>query len=197
MISRHATFALLFAAITAVACGSKDQKDAVKPEEPGEVAEPAKVREPNKEAFLEDFDHLCKILVEGKYEESLELVMLPKGMSRKRAMDMMPKLVGLLAISQDGIKVLAEKGEFGKAADLFPTSSPDLASRARADLDKSWAISLPPAQVMGEWDGERFKFFKFDKVGLIAQDPSVMEEAKRILSGKPLIDAGQREGEGE
>ena len=133
--------------------------------------------QPTQEQLAKQLTELATALEGGDMDKAADHMMVPPGRSIDEMKPMLPKLLEKKEISSAGVKILLEKGKFGKLADVFPDNAGKRAERAGVKLEECYGLRLDPAEVMAHWDGSKFKLFRLDDVGKLTPDPAPAEPA--------------------
>ncbi len=126
--------------------------------------------EPTKAQLGRQLTELATALQASDVDTAAEHMMLPPDRSLEEMKPMLPRLVVKREISAEGVKLLLEKGTFGKLVDVFPERGPKRAERLGVNVEECWAMSLDRAEVMARWTGKGFKIFRLDDVGRLGPE---------------------------
>lgn len=96
-------------------------------------------------------------------------------------------------LSEEGIKVLADKGKFGKADQVYPKLRAEaLTKRVQVPVDESYGFVARIAGEQGEalahWTGDRYKLLRADDIGKLpaALKAEANPEATKSSANEPL-----------
>ena len=121
---------------------------------------------PKKEQMIEDLYKLLEKITENKISEAKVYLNFPLDISEETIKVELKKMVVNNEISKVGIRVLSEKGLYGKFREVFLEKSDNLLKRAQLNSDdECYGIRYNEAEVAGKWNGKNFIFFRLDDVG--------------------------------
>jgi hypothetical protein len=78
---------------------------------------------------------------------------------------MMRRLVDAREITRQGIDVLAEKGQWGKLAEIHPDKADDWAKKFHVPPDQCWALAYEGAEAAFHFDGHALKIIRCNDIG--------------------------------
>ena len=149
-------------------------------------AEESATSEPIKAACLQTLKDFFQLLIDAEYEAASEHLILPADFKP----EMLKDLLSRQEISQAGIEILERSAEFGLASTVFGAKRAEyFANRAGVEVENCYGFNhetdAATAEVIGLWDGSRFKFFRIDDIGKL-------QPAKANSQPTELNKAGQR-----
>ena len=120
---------------------------------------------PTKDAVIARLRDFLKTLQAEDYERAGTFLVDFPGMSDEARKQAVAGFIPKEEISDAGIDILAERGEFGPLKDVFPDDADRLAERAGVPVDRCYGILCGDAQVAVFQKGDSLLLFRLDDVG--------------------------------
>jgi len=125
----------------------------------------SKPKEPTKETAVGLLNELCDNLLQGELRAAADLMHTPPGMDEAEKVMGVAKFLELREISTPGIKILAEKGNWGKFDDIWPERGERIANKWSLEIENCWALLYENAEAGFYWDGKGFQIIRCDDIG--------------------------------
>ncbi|MCI5055078.1 MAG: hypothetical protein MRY83_03160 [Flavobacteriales bacterium] len=122
---------------------------------------------PSKEIMIDQLYEVFEALDKKEFSQATKHFLIPESVGEQKAMQALSTFIEKKEISNSGIKVLAEHGEYGPLELVFPERGKAKADRAGVDIKKCYGYRYQEANVMGLWESGKFKFFRMDDLGKI------------------------------
>ena len=128
---------------------------------------------PDKATMIKTLSEFWDRLEQKELDEASEYLVLPPNFKP----EMLSVFTERRELSREGIQCLEQNATYGKAADLFGQDRAELfAERANVDVDQCYGFSLETdgvsAEVVGFWNGTRFKLVRVNNVGQLEMTQS-------------------------
>ena len=139
---------------------------------------------PTKELLIETLKVFLHQIENRHYDASRPNIYVPEDFQMSRLSDSLERG----ELSAAGIMVLAEKGSFGKAVQVYSRlRAESLTKRVQVPVDESYGLVAKIAgeegEVLAHWMGDRYKLIRTDDVGKL---PAALKTAsKPVANGSP------------
>ena len=136
---------------------------------------------PTKELLIETLEVFLHQIENEHYDALRPNVYVPENFVMSRFRDSLERK----ELSIDGIKILSQRGSFGKAVDVFPKlRAESLTKRVQVPVDESFGLIAKIAgeqgEALGHWTGDHFKLLRADDIGKLPE--AVLAESKVAAS---------------
>ena len=120
---------------------------------------------PTKERAVQTLREFLAAVEAGDRERAVSMVVLPPGMDTERAKQEL-KDAKSVDLSSQGIDILAQKGNWGKAKEVYPNQSRlnDIISKSGLSPDSFYALTYRDVYALYHWDGTKFKLVDLNDV---------------------------------
>jgi len=146
---------------------------------------------PTKELLIETLKVFLHNIQNKHYDSLRPNVYVPEDFQMSRFSDSLKRD----ELSEDGIKVLADKGAFGKADQVYPKLRAEaLTKRVQVPVDESYGfvarIAGEQGEVLAHWIGDRYKLLRADDIGKL---PAALKVEAKTAADKALSDTSKPE----
>jgi Double zinc ribbon len=120
---------------------------------------------PTKERAVQTLRDFLAAVEAGERDRAVAMVVLPPGMDVEKAKQEL-KDAKSVDLSSTGIDVLAQKGTWGKAKDVYPnqTRLNEIINKSGLPADSFYALTYRDVYVLYHWDGTKFKLVDLNDV---------------------------------
>jgi hypothetical protein len=121
---------------------------------------------PTKEAAVQTLRNFLAAIEAKDYDKAAGMLKLPPQVTPDDIKRGLGRIMELQEISSKGIDILAEKGKWGKLADVYGADRANrFVERSGASLDDSYGLNYQEAEAAFFWDGKEFKITRVDDIG--------------------------------
>jgi hypothetical protein len=121
---------------------------------------------PTKEAAVQVLRNFLAAVEAKDYDKAAAMVQTSEQVSRDEISKSLGRMLELNELSARGIDILAERGKWGKLAEVYGAERASrLIARAGVSVDDCYGLNLEEAEAGFYWDGKQFKLVRIDDIG--------------------------------
>jgi len=167
-------------ALSLSSCDKKSDPTEEKPAAEKATAEPTRG---TAIALLTDF---AQKLESNDHDAATKMLRVPSGIAPDQIKKAVGQFLSRREISSAGVKILAEKGKWGKLTDVLPERGKRFAEKAGVDADSCWALSHENAEAAFLWEDGQFYIIRCDDIGKLGTASAIEPEKAAPTILKPL-----------
>jgi hypothetical protein len=121
---------------------------------------------PTKEAAIQVLRNFLSAVEAKDYDKAAAMIQTSEQVPRDEISKALGRMLELNELSARGIDILAERGKWGKLAEVYGTDRASrLIARAGVPVDDCYGLNLDAAEAGFYWDGKQFKLVRIDDIG--------------------------------
>ena len=121
---------------------------------------------PTKEAAVQTLRSFLAAVEAKDYDKAAAMIKLPPQLSQDDVKKGLGRILELQEISAQGIDILADKGKWGKLAEVYGEDRANhFAERAGVSVNDSYGLNYQEAEAAFYWDGQQFKITRVNNIG--------------------------------